>query len=204
MKVAIIANGNVNDKKFHLSLLKEVDKIICADGGADNAFKLGITPDLIIGDFDSVKSIAKFKGKCEIIEDKDQDKTDTFLAIEEALKLNPDEIIFLGVIGTRFDHTLTNILELVKLKENIKARIIDEHNEIELVTDSIKISGKKGNIVSVIPLTDVTGLTYSGLHWEVTDKEVSLGWSGSSNVMSENNATISLKTGKILVIKARD
>ena len=58
-KIAIIANGTINDSKFHLELLKDSDIIICADGGANSAKELGIIPNYVIGDLDSKTSLDK-------------------------------------------------------------------------------------------------------------------------------------------------
>lgn len=53
--IGIICNGTLNDKDFHKSILKKADLIICADGGANNADKLGVVPDYVIGDMDSAE-----------------------------------------------------------------------------------------------------------------------------------------------------
>ena len=53
MKTAIICNGQVTDYEYSMDIIKDADYIICADGGTRHAYKMGICPDLIIGDFDS-------------------------------------------------------------------------------------------------------------------------------------------------------
>jgi len=90
------------------------------------------------------------------------------------------------------------------IKSDVKARIIDEKNTIELVESSIEIEGDTNNIVSVIPLTDVSGLSYTGLKWLVSDKDTKFGWFGISNKLSNSHANISLKEGKILVIRTNE
>lgn len=55
MKVLIISNGDIRDYNFYEELLKDVDMVICADGGANHAYQMKIKPDLIIGDIDSIK-----------------------------------------------------------------------------------------------------------------------------------------------------
>jgi thiamine pyrophosphokinase len=82
-KIAIIANGYVKNLEFHKDLLKDADIIICADGGANNAKKIGVIPNYIIGDLDSASksSIEFFKDKSKIIKDNNPDKTDMELAL---------------------------------------------------------------------------------------------------------------------------
>lgn len=205
-KIAIIANGTIDDINFHKNLLKDVDIIICADGGAYNAKKMGIVPDYIIGDLDSASSsiIQFFKNEAEIIEDPDQYKTDLEKALSLAESLNPCEILILGAIGDRIDHTIANIWCLNYIKTDVKAQIIDEKNSIELVENSMDITGDKDDIVSIIPLTDVSGLTYKGMKWLLSNADAKYGWFGISNRLSEKNAKVSLTKGKLLVIRVKD
>jgi thiamine pyrophosphokinase len=206
-KIAIIGNGTINNTIFHKKLLKNIEIIICADGGATNAKKMQIIPNYIIGDLDSTNEdiLNYFKNKkTKIILDKDQDKTDMELAISLAESFNPTAIIILGAIGYRIDHTLANILCLNKIKSNIKTQIIDDRNIIELVDNSKNIIGKKDEIISVIPLTDIIGLSYHGMKWIVKNKNTKFGWFGISNKLEKNSANISLKEGKLLIIRVRD
>lgn len=205
VRIAIIANGDLEDLEFHRHIIKKTDKIICADAGANHADILGVIPDYIIGDMDSVrkKVLEKFRKKgTKIMVDPNQDKTDLELAIKFASEKNPEEIIILGAISKRLDHTLANLLCLKKIK--CKAKIIDDKNEIITVTDFIDIKGKKDDIISIIALTEVKGLTYQGLRWKVKDLNVKSGWFGICNRLKKDKAKITLKKGEIVVIKAKD
>mgnify|MGYP005633595991 FL=1 len=169
MKILIIANGDIKDVDFHKDLANKSDIVICADGGVNFCKDLEIVPDYVIGDFDSVDKTLleelKANDKTRIIFDPDQDKTDLELALKLVHTLDPKEINIIGAIGSRMDHTLGNILCLNKINKNIKARIINEKNEIELVEDICELEGESGGIVSIIPLNLVTGLSYQGLKW---------------------------------------
>ena len=207
--IGIICNGTLNDKDFHKSILKKADLIICADGGANNADKLGVVPDYVIGDMDSAeKDILDKLSKqqnTKIILDLNQDKTDTELAIELAESFNPKEIILLCAIGTRIDHTIANVLCLDRVKKGINVKIIDDKNEIILIdSSSLDVFGKKGDIISIIPLTDVKGLTYDGLKWGVDDKNVKFNWFGICNQLTSQKGSVSVKKGKLIIIKAKD
>ena len=208
-KIFIISNSALSGNQFHKSVLKDADIVICADGGANNAEALGIVPDYVIGDMDSIKKTVlkkiKKNNKTTIITDKNQDKTDTELAFELALSLKPKEIIMLCALGTRIDHTMANILLLDRIPKKIKARIMDEKNEIVLVeNNSVDVCGKKGDIVSVIPLSDVRGLTYSGLKWQVKNKSFRFNWFGICNQLLGKSGKVSVCDGRILIMKARD
>ena len=202
MKIAIIANGTIKSNKFHKDILKGTDAIIAADGGADHCIRLGVSPDYVIGDLDSIskKSLRKFYKK--IIHDKGQNSTDLQKALIFAWRMAPDEVIVLGAIGERIDHTMANILCLGDFSFNI--RVMDENNEIEIIENKKTIKGKKGDIISIIALTDVENLNYSGLKYAVKrDFNVYAGWLGTSNEMLGEKAAITLKKGKLILMRTK-
>ena len=206
-KIAIIANGTIKNKEFHRKSLKDFDIFICADGGANIAKEIQIIPDYIVGDLDSINnSVLHYfedANKTKIIKDDNLDKTDLELAIELAESLNPLDIAIFGAIGDRIDHTLANIYCLDKIKPEIKAEIIDEKNTIKLIKKDTKILGEKDDIISILPLSDVSKLNYIGLKWNVENLDTKSGWFGISNKMLEDKASINFKDGKILIVKVR-
>lgn len=202
MNVLIVANGNITNKSFYRKIIKNTGKIIAADGGADNCIKLGIKPDYVIGDFDSISKKARKKFRNILIHDNFQDNTDLEKAIALAKKLKCTKLTIIGAIGSRIDHTISNIVSLLKI--NVPAEILDETNNVFVAEKEIKLKGKKEDIVSVIPLSKVSGLSYKGLKWNPKNKNVDAGWTGISNRMTGSKATIKLKSGKIIVIKSRD
>lgn len=202
MNILIVANGTIKNRNFYKKIIKKANIIIAADGGADNCIKLGVSPNYIIGDLDSISNKAEEKFKKIIIHDINQNTTDLEKAIALAKKLGCKSLTIIGAIGSRIDHTLSNIITLFKTK--IPSRIIDESNEIFAVEKKIEIKGKKGDVVSIIPVSRVEGLTYDGLKWNVKNKNVDSGWTGTSNIMTGSKATISLKSGKIIVIKSKE
>ena len=207
-KIAIIANGTMSNTYFYQEYVKDASIIICADGGANNAYKMNIIPDYIIGDLDSIDSTTttyfKKNHKTKIINDQNQEKTDLELAISLAESLHPDEIFIFGAIGDRIDHTLANILCLIKINPEIKAKIIDEKNILELIDKSSEIKGSAEDIISVIPLTQIVGLSYEGMKWPVSNKNTKFGWFGLSNRFTKRKAKISFSKGKLLIIKVRE
>jgi len=203
MQIIIISNGNIRDVPFHKEQLLDADMVICADGGANYCDVLKITPDYVIGDMDSVKMHVldqmERSTHTTVIVDRNQNKTDTELAIELAIKKGATEIIMLGAIGNRMDHTFANFLSLLKFENS---KIIDEFQEVFIVENKKELNGESGEIISVIPLTDVEELRYTGLKWGFDD-DVKFGWSGICNVMKENTAKIRVESGKLLVMRVR-
>jgi thiamine pyrophosphokinase len=207
LTIYIFCNGNFNNKEFYKKVLSENSGaiIIGADGGNNFLDYINIKPNYVVGDFDSISptllDFYKKNNDIEIIYKDSQDITDLQLAIKVAQKLKPQKIVILGAIGDRFDHTLVNAIILGEIDEKIDASIVDENNEIRLVKSKIILQGKIGDTISIIPITKVKGLTYSGLKWPVKDLDVETGWIGISNEFAEEIAEINLEDGMAFVVR---
>jgi len=211
MRALIISNGNIHHYDYFKKLAFSADLIICADGGAEHAYRMGLAPHVVIGDLDSInENIRKIfmKRNIEFLTyPVEKDKTDTQLAIEYALDRKCKEITMIGCLGSRFDHSFANVCLLKYiLDRGAKGKIIDEYNEIYLIKDRIKLTGEIGEKVSLLPITEyVEGVTTKGLYYELSDAKIPLGISyGVSNVFMDSHAEIRLKKGLLLIIKARD
>lgn len=213
MKAVIICNGDINDYSFFDDICRDDCLIICCDGGIRHTFKADIIPNYIIGDFDSApKDIADYYiDKGVVIErfPTKKDSTDTELAVNFALELGADKIDIFGAIGTRIDHTLANIHSLTNaLEKGIKARMINEHNIIQIINSRIDLTGKTGDLLSLIPLSDnVLGVTTFGLEYPLNDALLKTGIGASlgvSNRFINQNASVVIKKGLLIVIQSKD
>ncbi len=207
----IVASGNLLFTPRINRLLEEADLIIAADGGATHLKQMDMAPHVIIGDMDSIHPDTRcfFEKKFIPIipHPSRKNQTDTELCIEFAIKKGVTAITMLGMTGSRLDHTLANIFLLRRLCAlGIKSRIIDANNEIYLVTDHLKLTGKKGDLLSVLPISDkVTGLTLRGLEYPLENAVISMGSSlGISNYFKKKQVNISVSAGVLLVTKSRD
>ncbi len=163
MKTLIVTGGNI-EKELLLKTINETkfENIIAVDNGLKILNEINIKPNHIVGDFDTVKSeiLDLYKEDTSIKIHKFnpiKDNTDTDIAIRLAVEFKSDEIIILGAIGTRVDHLLGNIHVLkYALDSNIKCKIIDENNEIQLIdkTTIIKKKDITKKYISLIPLTE--------------------------------------------------
>lgn len=211
MKVLVISNGDIKDYNFYKKLLRDADMIICADGGANHAYQMKIKPDFIIGDLDSIKKeiLEFYENKGVVIEKfpSMKDETDTQLAMLKAIKLGASEIIFIGVIGERLDHSYANLsLLLYLLNRNIKGKIVNEMNEIYLINKFIEIEGKKGELLSLLPYSkEVKRIYTKGLLYSLSGQSMNLEMPyGISNVFTEEKAFIEIGEGLLLVIKPKE
>lgn len=210
MKTIIIGNGEIKDYDIIREYFDEAYIIAC-DGGIRHCRAMMIMPNIMIGDFDSANSEdSAFFENMGVIKSEypvRKDKTDMEIAIDLAIEKNADEIYIVGGLGSRFDHSLANVhILLMPMRLGIRACLLDEHNIITLVEDSIDIMGEKGQTVSLIPLTtEVKGITTENLDYALTDATMEIGHSiGVSNVMTADVATISVKEGILVLIMSRD
>lgn len=208
-RIIIIAGGDISEPEYYKKLVKEDDYIICVNGGSSHALKMGLTPDLLVGDMDSLAETVRdkiMKSKPEIISHPpEKDKSDLELALDYAVREKPSEIIILGALGgKRADHFFINLLLLqVPLKEGIKARIMDERHEIYIAENSFEVSGKPGDYLSLFALTpEVKEITTEGLKYPLQKGALRFGSTlGLSNEFIDNHASIFFESGTLLLIK---
>lgn len=214
IRTLIVSGGNLEEKLFkEINLNNEFDYIIASDRGLEIIDKFNMTPDYIIGDFDSLdkRILNKYiNNKNTIIKklNPEKDYTDTHMAIKLAIELESKEITILGAIGTRIDHTIANIHVLKEtLDKSIECKVIDKRNEIQLINrKTILKTDKNYKYISLIPLTTkVEGITLKGFKYPLSNATLEIGHSiGVSNEQIEEYAEINFKKGILILIKSRD
>lgn len=212
MRVVLFAAGQVTDYTRIRSFLGEPDLIICADGGVRHAVALDLTPDLVLGDFDSIapdllRDVTE-RGIPILRVPVEKDQTDTELALREAVGRGAREILMVGASGDRLDHTLSNVLLLPGIPSGVQVSLVDDKNLVRLLRpgDAATVAGRPGEYLSLLPLTpEATGVSITGVKWPLADATLRWGESlGVSNQLADAAATVSVRTGLLLVISARD
>lgn len=210
-RIIICTGGQLGS--WTLPLIHPGDTLIGADRGALFLVQHGFTPDLALGDFDSVtpeqlELIRSNSRKTLAYDPIDKDYTDTELAFRHALDQSPYEIVMLGALGSRFDHSLANVhLLKLALEKGIKASITDEHNTITLVgTGTIELHQSDYSHISLLPLSEqVTGITLNGFAYPLHEATLQIGQSlGISNILADPVGTLTVRTGILLVIQSKD
>jgi len=210
-RIIIFANGEIPRLENARLLLHARDYIICADGGTRHALELGLTPDLVIGDMDSIdkQQWQELKNAGVPIElfPRDKNETDLELALDRATELQPKEIIIIGALGGRLDQTLGNTALLSNIRLSaFDARLDDGLEEIFFCRDQAEVRGRGGDIVSLIPWGNpVQGIQTQGLKWSLQRETLSPEKTrGISNEMTGDVASIRIESGLLLVIHRRE
>ena len=223
MKILIISGGSIDEmwgRKWVADY--EPDYCIAADSGLVMADKLGLTVDLLLGDYDSVdkKIFEKYNRNTKTITYPcEKDYTDTHLALKKAIEKikklqdtskdsTEDEIAIIGATGTRYDHAFTNIFVLDEsLDAGIICAIYDKNNKIYLADKSFEIRKDKqfGDYLSFAPMTPEAGLSLSGVKYPLDRYTLRQGESiCQSNEITEIIAKVEIFTGKLVVFETRD
>jgi len=194
--------------------LRKDDLIICADAGLEHALALGITPHVVLGDFDSLSEALRRR-----LQERDpafgqvyqypieKDKTDGQIAVEYAVKQDIEEIWLLGGLGGRLDHALGNVLLGAAVGFQGTLKVLGRREEAAVIQGPgrLEISGGNGDHVSLIPLTAVcSGVTTAGLYYPLQGDTLYRGDTrGLSNELISSLAAVELADGLMIVIHTK-
>lgn len=220
MIVDIIAGGDI-DEKFTGGFIEDLNEsslfLIACDRGYEACERMGLRPDLVIGDFDSAEDGAFNRAQSEGIEiirlNPIKDDTDAEAALDIAIgKTTEEDVIYLfGATGTRLDHVLGNISLIGKgLRASRRVIMMDSHNSIRMIAPGepyvIKQASKFGKYISVFPyMGPVKGLNMEGFKYPVSDGTVE-GFSTLtvSNELVQAEGHISIEQGYLIIIESVD
>ncbi|HYT34661.1 MAG TPA: thiamine diphosphokinase [Ktedonobacteraceae bacterium] len=208
MHIVIFAGGTLQPGEAVAAAIASADLIIAADGGAETALQAGCAPAIIIGDFDSLDTARlqqlKAQGSRVVQAAIEKDETDTELAILAAIEEGATAITLLGGLGgARFDHTMANILLLAGFPA-LPIRIVDGPAVCWLLRGpgNTLINGHAGDLLSLLPLTgEAAGVQTTGLYYPLQGETLRFGRPrGVSNVLTSEQARVSLENGSLLII----
>lgn len=209
-KIVIFANGIPTARSNEYSLIEPDDTIICADGGTQHALSLGLTPDVLVGDMDSlpeaVQADLEAKGVELIRHPIKKDQTDLELAFEVAIARGATEILLLTAIGGRLDQQLANVLLLTRPEwQSVRLSLAEGQQRAWLLRgpDELTLSGQPGDTLSIVPLSaTMEGLDIENAEWPLQEASVPLGSTLTiSNTFLSNQVRVRVKAGLGLVIQ---
>jgi thiamine pyrophosphokinase len=190
---------------------RDVRVVVAADGGARLAERLGLRIDHWVGDGDSLDAVSierlRRTGIPVELVSPAKDESDLELAVRRAVAVGATEITILGAIGgRRLDHTLANVALLaLPALAGRSARLLDATTRVSLLTGPMTatIEGRPGDLVSLLPaFGDVGGITTEGLEYPLRNEPLAIGPArGLSNVRLGPTASVTLRTGRLLVVE---
>lgn len=208
-RIVIFANGMMDEPKRLKARLRPDDRIFCADGGTRHALALGLTPEAIIGDLDSLEPalIEQMKAQGVVIHTYPaaKDETDLELALRIALAEDSTEIMVVTLLGGRLDQMLANLLLLTHPDYGaVQISFADGKQWGRLVRaqQTVQVEGQPGDTLSLIPLTPtVSEVSFSGVDWPLDRATLSFGSTWSiSNKLQAHQATVRIGAGMLFLI----
>ena len=204
MNALIVLGGDVPGKELLESCASCADLTIAADKGLEAFAAAGISPDILLGDMDSVGEdvLARMREIAEV--DRlpcIKDDTDGVHALDVAIARGAKHITLLGALGGRMDHALANLMLLIRAQRNgVKAQILDESVRIERVDSVTLIHGARGDTASLLPLGEAKGVTLEGFFYPLEEYDMDSGYPlGVSNVITQDEARVSVREGDLLL-----
>ncbi|MBD3378446.1 thiamine diphosphokinase [candidate division KSB1 bacterium] len=208
-KTVIFANGHEGDLNEVLRFIGAKDRIICANGGTRHCLKLGLTPQMIVGDMDSISAdmLSELSANGVKIHrhPAKKNKTDLELALDIATKTIATSVLILTALGGRLDQLLGNILLLSRYTE--PGRVIafaDKgiYGRVIKGPDTVTLHGQCGDGLSLHPLTHHVGNVFlSGTEWELNEQVLEFGSTLTiSNTWKQSSITLSLSYGILLLL----
>ncbi len=205
-KCIIVGAGDFNEKQWQYD--KEEDYLIAADGGFCHLQRLGVIPDLLIGDMDSIVQEPEEKSAAEPLRIKrlpvEKDDTDMLAAIKEGLEKGCREFVIYGALGgERIDHSIANIQCLLYLyNHGAKGILYGARDRMELLCNDQKMyPATMSGIFSAFAFGgDARGVTERGFQYTVEDATIKAEFPiGISNAFIGQESMVEVRDGMLLL-----
>lgn len=201
----LFLNGNKTDMKIINKFLSKKSLIVSADGASNYLKHMKVTPNIIIGDLDSItKQNLKYYSKknVKIVKIDEQETTDFEKALNYIINLKIKKISVFGAMSDRYDHTLNNLSILKRYYKKSEIILYDNKFESFFCSKSISFKYKKNKIVSFFGMPYATGIVSKGLQYPLNNETLYFGIrEGSLNRSVADEIKIKFKKGDLLLFK---
>lgn len=179
----VLLNGDLSAPACVLALARRVRGILCADGGARHAIALGLTPQFVVGDMDSLpRPIPQSWVRTCFWYDFSEDQSDFEKTLDFARQLGCPRVYVAGALGGRFDHILVNLRLIERYSQELDLVLVDSGNARLLKPGHYQYALKNGAIFSLISATPRACVTLSGARYPLKNAWLRPGSQGLSNV----------------------
>jgi len=200
LTAVILCDGRKPLRKLIAEAVAESDLFVAADGGANTARELNLSPDVVIGDLDSYIPLPDDKSR--VIQNNDQETNDLEKALSYVLGRGASYVSVFGATGKRLDHSLKNLSVLKKFQRQFSSiKFIDNYGEIFLLTGEFRTTLPIGTTISLFPLSgSVEMISTTGLKYPLSNESLRNGVrDGSSNETVNEEIVITHKKGDLLL-----
>lgn len=206
----IIANGSSCSDQLLFELLEWSPFVLVLDGALERVLSKGIKFDAVLGDFDSSDELHNsldYMEPLELLHRPDQHKTDLEKGLDYLIEeKNIPHARIIWATGKRSDHFLNNLFTLGKYAGRMNLVMLDDHSQIFVLPQKFSKHYPKGQIISLMPLSEVAGIRTENLLYPLNHESLTpLQRTGSSNEVAETGIVhIEHNSGTLLLIESRD
>ncbi|QTV05369.1 thiamine diphosphokinase [Faecalibacter bovis] len=195
-KAILFLNGEVPDKT---PIITKYQKIFCTDGSYEYLKDLGIIPDIITGDFDSIQT-EKFPESSEIIHTPDQNFTDFEKALQIIKNQGFNSVDVLGASGKQQDHFLGNLNAAYKFKDSLSITFYDNYSTYSFISSPFKLNNILGKTISLFPFPETKGIITKGLEYPINNEDLNIiNRIGTRNIAVDDEIEITYQSGDLIL-----
>jgi thiamine pyrophosphokinase len=196
-----LADGGFPEHEIPLDYLKTARRIICCDGSTQKLLALGLEPDFIAGDLDSISEELKNRFSSILFHNPEQETNDLTKAVNFCIEQGWKEITILGATGKREDHTIGNISLLVDYGKNAQIQLLSDYGVFNPQFKSEVYESYRGQQVSIFCLTPTTLLSSENLLYPLQKRKLTSWWQGTLNEASGKSFSICIDSGELLIFR---
>ncbi|MDN3594480.1 thiamine diphosphokinase [Zunongwangia endophytica] len=195
-EVVLFINGQFPKE---IPVLDRFKKIYCTDGAYAKLSDLNIQPDVVSGDFDSVKR-NRIAASVDVIETPDQNATDFEKALRIIINEGFKSVAVYGCSGLEQDHFLGNLNSMIHHYNEINIRCFDDFGCYFFAEKSTEICGFKDEIISLFPFSEAKNIYSEGVKYPLTNEDLAItDRIGTRNTITEDVAKVSFVSGNLLL-----
>jgi thiamine pyrophosphokinase len=201
MTTLLICNGEPPSRALIRRMRRRTDRLVAADGGANVVRALGLVPDLILGDLDSLTPATRQAFvRVATIHIRSQENTDLEKALDHFAAEGDSAVIIAGATGKRIDMTLANLSVCWHYSSTMQICFVGEDWYAIPLVGTRAFVAPQGTTVSLIPFGTCTGVTLRGLTYPLVDGALRAGDVAVSNVVRRTRFSVTVKRGNLMVI----
>ncbi len=178
---AIVGNGEVPSSELSIRLLRKMKRVVCCDGALQKLLSVNITPDMVVGDGDSMDREELSRHSIPYHADRSEEYNDLQKALKYCQAKGDGEVLLLGCGGLREDHFIANLSILVMYSEKMRLAMLTEHGVFNVLRGRTQYHAIPGMQVSVFPSSSEQSFWFTGLKYPVNNRAFKWLWEGSLN-----------------------
>ena len=207
----VVAGGEFHPSTLDATQIGPLDIVVGVDKGIGYCLDIGVVPDFLMGDFDSIAPELLKDPRLDGVDKQSfparKNSSDLDLALQWLCSSNVSHVSLLAISGGRSDHHLLNWLLPLQKDWPFTIELIDASVHATLVTPQYPLNTETyvDQVISLVPMPEALGVSTKGLEYPLHDAKLAAGSTlGLSNVASQSNICISVSCGQLLVFRVRD